>query len=184
MGTWGFKIDQDDFVCDITNDFENRLKANPNIEAVTRAIMEEYAAFQDDPDNGPLFWIALAHMQWKYGWLQPSVLDKVRNDILSGEGLERWAEVGEKDLAMRKKELDAFLTKISQPNPKPARMPKIVVRKPIYQAGDCLAIVLENGQYGAAIVLASDHSNLEHGQNLIAVLNYLSDNKPELNEFL
>lgn len=183
MGTWGFKIDQDDFVCDVMVDFENRLKSLPNLEAVSQAILEEYAAFQDDPDEGPLFWIALAHIQWKYGWLQPPVLDRVRGDILSGAGLDRWAEAGENDLASRKKELDAFLKKISQPNPKPARLPKIVIRKPIYQAGDCLAIKLINGQYGAAIVTVSDHTNPEHGQNLIAVLDYLSDIKPTRKDF-
>jgi hypothetical protein len=36
------------------------------------------------------------------------------------------------------------------------------------------------GQYGAALVLATDHSNVEYGKDLVGVLDYLSTSKPTL----
>lgn len=59
----------------------------------------------------------------------------------------------------------------------------MVIRAPKFRPGDCLSIRLANGQYAAALVLAADHSNAEHGTNLIGVLDYLSPEKPVLDVF-
>ena len=60
---------------------------------------------------------------------------------------------------------------------------KTVVRPPKFKAGDCLAVRLPDGRYAAALVLVADHSHVEHGLNLIGVLDYLSPEKPLLDDF-
>lgn len=66
----------------------------------------------------------------------------------------------------------------------PAKKPrKPVVRPPKFKAGDCLSIHLPDGRHAAALVLAADHSNVEHGLNLVGVLDYLSPEKPSVDDF-
>jgi hypothetical protein len=135
-----------------------------------------------DADDGPLFWIALADMQWTYGDVEPQILTRVKEDFDSGRSMARWTE-DQRGLAARRAALEKFIRKIGQPNRRPKKPPKIMVRAPKFRPGDCLSIRLSNGQYGAALVLAADHSNVEQGKNLVGVLDYLSPEKPSMEVF-
>ena len=183
MGTWGYELEQDDFFFDITCTFDQQLKQNQNLRQTSDFLLENYANTLDDPDEGPLFWMALANMQWKYGTVDEHILEQVKSDFERDAGLERWLEIGQTEYERRKNVISRHLTKISSPNPRPKKLPKIVVRKPIYEAGDCLSILLRNDMYGAALVLASDHSDIEYGKNLIALLNYMEHQEPDLAVF-
>ena len=79
---------------------------------------------------------------------------------------------------------------MSDPTPSPARPSgrttkprKTVIRRPKFKPGDCLSIHLPDGRYAAALVLAADDSNPEHGLDLIAVLDFLSPDKPPIDVF-
>lgn len=183
MGTWGAGIRQDDFVCDVEGAFEDHLKDGKSVGDATKSVHEQFAHALDDSDDGPLFWIALADMQWTYGDLDPSVLQRVREIIESDTGMERWGERSDKLYKQRKTALTKFHDKISRANPKPSRPPKRIKREPKFTAGDCLSVQLENGQYGAALVLATDSSNAEHPTDLVAELDYLSDQPPMIEDF-
>jgi hypothetical protein len=182
MGVWGHGIRQDDFVCDVIGVFEDLLKAGRSVGDATNAVKSKFAAEIKDTDDGPLFWIALADAQWTYGGLEPQVLRRVQEDFESDHGLDRWRD-DERSFSRRKAAIAKFVSKIAEPNPRPKRPTKVVVRAPKFRSGDCLSIRLANGQYAAAVVLAADHSNVEYGKNLIGVLNYLSADKPTLDVF-
>ncbi len=182
MGTWGHGIRQDDFVCDVIGVFEDLLKAGKSVTAATTAVTSSFAAAIKDADDGPLFWIALADAQWTYGALDPQVLNYIKGDLESGRSLTLWTE-DEHGLSRRRTALEKFISKIGVPNSRPKKPPKVVVRAPKFQPGDCLSIRVSNGQYAAALVLAADHSNLEYGKNLIGVLDYLSPEKPTMAVF-
>lgn len=183
MGAWGVGIRQDDFVCDIEGEFKDQLKDGKSIADATRYVRERYANAIDDCEDGPLLWFALADMQWTYGDLDPTVLEHVIEIVEAGTSLERWGEPSDRLYKQRKAALEKFCNKISQPNPKPSRLPKRVTRKPKFNTGDCLSVALDNAQYGAALVLATDHSHPEHGRDLVGELDYLSDNPPTLSVF-
>ncbi len=183
MGTWGKKIIDDDFVADVIGSFDDKLKSSQNVEEATKLVKNEFKGSFKDSDDGPLFWIGLAEAQWRYGFTETGVIQKVKDDYSNERGLDRWKEAGAKELEKRKQILEVFITKIETSNPKPKKLPKIVVRKPIFEAGDCLSISLENGKFTAAIVLVSDHRMTEYGKNLIVGLNYLSDQPPEMEVF-
>jgi hypothetical protein len=183
MATWGYELEQDDFVCDVMTEFEEHLKQNQDLRQTTDLLINNYQSTLDDPDEGPLFWLALASMQWKFGKVDDKVLEQIKSDFDQDAGLERWQEIGESAFNKRKQIIADFIEKISVENPKPKKLPKIIVRKPIYQAGDCLSISLENGLYAAALVLAADHSNIEYGQNLIGVLDYMENHEPDPDVF-
>ena len=182
MGAWGYGIRQDDFVCDVIGVFDDRLKAGQSVADATKAVKTHFGAAMRDADDGPLFWLALADVQWTYGGVDAAVLKHVQADFESGRSLLAWAE-DPRGLARRRATLEKFLRKIGVANPRPKRPPKIVIRAPKFRPGACLSIHLANGHYAAAIVLAADHSLAEYGKNLVAVLDYLSADRPTLEVF-
>jgi hypothetical protein len=182
MGAWGHGIRQDDFVCDVIGVFEDLLKAGKSVGDATKAVKSKFASEIKDTDDGPLFWIALADVQWTYGEPEAPVLRRVQDDFDSGRGRDRWSG-DQRGLSRRRAALQRFISKIAEPNPRPKKPPKIVVRAPKFQPGDCLSIHMSNCQYDAALVLVADHSNVEYGKNLIGVLDYLSPEKPTIEVF-
>jgi len=183
MGSWGVGIRQDDFVCDVEGIFEDQLKDGKTIGEATRIVHAQFSNSLDDCYDGPLFWFALADIQWKYGDLDPMVLQRAIEIMDAEAGMDLWGKPSDKMYKQRKAVLEKFRHKISQPNPKPSRPPKRVIRKPKFKPGDCLSIELENAQYGAALVLKTDHSNPEHGMDLVGELDYLSNTPPTLKVF-
>lgn len=182
MGAWGYGIRQDDFVCDVIGVFEDLLKAGKSVAGATEAVMSRFGAAIQDSDDGPLFWIALADVQWTYGGLDAAVLARVKDDLESGRSLRPWEEEP-RGLARRRAALESFIGKIGTANRRVKRPPRPVVRAPKFRPGECLSIQLATGQYAAAIVLAADHSVAEYGKNLVAVLDYLSPDKPTMEVF-
>lgn len=183
MGAWGVGIRQDDFVCDVEGSFDDHLKDGKSLSEATAVVREHFAEAIEDSDDGPLFWIALADVQWKYGAIDSEIMNHVIEIIDSELGMERWGKPADKLYQQRVAALIKFREKISTPNPRPSRVPKRVNRKAKFTPGDCLSIQLENGQYGAGLVLAIDESNPEYPSDLVADLNYLSDQPPSIEIF-
>lgn len=183
MGTWGTGIRQDDTVLDIQGDLVELLKDGASLEEASQSVIEKYDHLKGDPDEPPLVWIALVDSQWKYGEVDVSLLERVKADYESDAGMQRWLEAGKREYQKRKNAIAKFIEKVSTPNPKPAKRPKRIIRKPKFAAGDCLAIKLPNGMWGAALVTAAVHDRLEYGSNWIVNLSYMSDAKPTVDEF-
>lgn len=183
MGSWGIGIEDDDLVADVISVFDDRLKSGDSVSSATDHVLSQFSESLKDSDEEPIVWMAIAKAQWSYGELTPAVLNHVRSLVNEGLGLDRWSEAGDSEVQKRKSVLNRFLQKIEKENPKPKRRPKLIIRKPIFEPGTCLAIKHSNDEYGAAIVLAADHSRPEYGMNLIATLHYLSPEPPELSFF-
>ncbi len=183
MGTWGYGIRQDDFVCDVISAFEDLLKGGSTVADATNAVQSKFSTELEDRDDEPLFWIAIADAQWTYGQLDVHVLSRIKNDLDSGRTLVRW-EDDRSGQSRRNAVLDKFIKKIGIPNSRPKKPSQAVIRSPKYRPGECLSICLPNGQYGAALVLVADHTNVEYGKNLIGVIDYLSLEKPTIGVFV
>ena len=182
MGAWGYGIRQDDFVLDVIGTFEDLLKSGKSVREATETVRSQFAAASDDPVDGPLLLIAIADVQWTYGQADPQIVQRVKEDLGSGLSLAIWTD-DPRGLVRRRAALEQFISKIEQSNPRPRKLPKTTVRAPMFPAGTCLSIQLPNGQYAAALVLAADHAHVEHGRNLVGVLDYVSAEKPPLEVF-
>jgi hypothetical protein len=182
MGAWGTAITSDDTVLAVIEFVAQRLKSGDGLQAACKAAEHNFQEELRDEDDGPLVWLALAHVQWKYGEVTPRISERVRADFRAGRGLERWRD-DPKQLQQRQAVLAKFLSKIETPNPKPARAPKKIIRLAPFAAGDCLAVRLADGQHTGAIVLRVDNSNEEHGASLIGSLDYLASSPPEPSVF-
>ena len=76
MGTAGTALFSDDVACDVRDEFAQMLSAGVGEKVATRVLVHSRAAAIDDVDDGPVFWLALAATQWKYGCLSKQVQAK------------------------------------------------------------------------------------------------------------
>jgi hypothetical protein len=183
MGTWGRAILSDDFARDVYDEFIANYNRGVDRETISQQLIQSSTNEISDTDDGPVFWLALAKAQWDTGPVQTAVLARVEEIVANGEGLDRWEEAGPKQLAKRKTALTDFLGTIQTANPAPRKRkpPKFV--KAIFRPGDCLAVHLDDGTYGAAIVLAAHDGFEAYGSNLIGLLKFKSADKPAADVF-
>ena len=92
MGTWGTAIFSDDTASDVRSDYRDYVGDGLSGTAATDRVVNEWRETLRDPDEGPVFWLALAATQWECGRLESRVRDKALEVIASGSGLRRWAE--------------------------------------------------------------------------------------------
>lgn len=182
MGTWDSGITQDDAVADVVAFVTDRLKASDSLQSATAQARARFAELERDDDEAPLLWLALAHVQWKYGAVDPELLSRVRSDVAAERGLRRWLD-DPGGLGARKAALARFLNRVEQPNPKPSALPRTVVRKAPFRRGDCLSVRLPDGRHTAALVLREDDTNPENGMNLVASLDYCELEPPTIATF-
>jgi hypothetical protein len=178
MGAWSTTILGDDFAADVYGEFIEAYNGGKELNSIRRELEGKNQNELRDPDEGPIFWLALAKAQWDCGSLDADVLGKVGEIVNQELGLDRWREGTASDLEKRKKAVSKFYTKLQTPNL------KLKKRKPsrhapaIFEAGDCLVLSLPSGGYGAALVLAVDNSHKTEGMNLVGILRYRSLEKP------
>lgn len=183
MGTYGYKITHDDLVQDIISEYTDYLKKGNTFDQANVYIKSNYSHVIEDEEEGCLVFIALAKVQWDYTVLDELVLNRVVTDYDNRIGFTRWKEAGDSIYNLRVNEISKFISQLKSINPKPKKIPRIVARKPLYCKGDCLTIKLEDGYYGAWLVLDEDHSDIEHGQSLVILMDYHSINKPSVKDF-
>jgi hypothetical protein len=124
VGTWGAAIFSDDFARDIRDAYLGRLADGEKPAAASRAMIEEYG--DDDEDEGPIFWLALAATQWEYGALDAKVKRQALNILDGGGDSLAWTESGKNP--RRVAVLAALARKLRTPPPplKRPRRPKAV----------------------------------------------------------
>lgn len=184
MGTISTKIIGDDLVKDIISIYNNCLKKELSFDDAKEIILESFSDSISDEDEKPLVFIALAKIQWDYGVLDDDVLHQVIYDFKAKNGLTRWREESEKLYELRVSELEKFIDKLKALNEKPKKRPRIIVRKPLFEKGDCLAVKLDDGNYSAWLVLDNDHTDLENGLSLLIMMDYYDSQIPELKDFV
>lgn len=102
MGAWGAGLFEDDITLDMKGDFEAAIASGvPPPEAGDR-MMEEYADSLEDLEDGPGLALALAALLIDHGVQQHAIFVQARQVIETGDGLDRWFDAGEEDLANRK----------------------------------------------------------------------------------
>jgi hypothetical protein len=182
MGAWGTGIAEDDTVSDVIGHIVDQLKTGVSLHEACADARVRFRQLESDEEEGPLLWLALATVQWKYGEVQPEVLRRVTADVAGEKGLDRWRE-DPKLLARRKEALTKFVAKITKANPRPSRPPRLVTRRAPFNPGDCLIVQVADGRFTAALVLAANNSLAEYGRNLVAGLDYLESVPPGMEVF-
>jgi len=183
MGTWGIAISSNDTYADIYGDFFNLYNEGLDVAEISEKLISNNQETINDLEECNNFWFALAKAQWDCKLLDKIIFDKVREIIETGADLEIWKQLdtNENDIKKRKIVLDKFLADLQIERKKVKSRKKKIIRKPVFEKGDCLTFRLKDGNYGAAIVLEAI-KNTELGLNLIATTRYNKSYKPIVSE--
>jgi hypothetical protein len=122
MSADGPGLFDDDTAHDVREQFTRMFAETRDAAAATKGLI---AAWQDSlkqSDEGPVFWLALAATQWRYGCLQPQVLKGAIEVIESGSDLARWR--GSPHEQRRVSTLKRLSQQLSRSQPVP-RVPKL-----------------------------------------------------------
>src|SRR6516162_2497943 len=90
MGAWGPAIFSDDTASDVRGDYRDLVGDGLTGPEATDHMLKDWRSSVDDPDDGPVFWLALAATQWTCGRLEERVKVKAIEIIDRGTDLDRW----------------------------------------------------------------------------------------------
>ena len=184
MGTWGTKIYEDDTASDVKEEYIDLLKQGIGNEEATNRLIEGYDT--EDEEEGPIFWFALANIQWEYGRLLEKVKKQALYYIESGIELERWEE--DKKLYEKRKEvLKELEEKLNSPMPKEKRIVKHKIYKCTWNIGDVYAYkIKENEEYMGKYIVMIKVGEGKYGKYdicpVVYVYNKIFDEIPKIED--
>jgi hypothetical protein len=143
VGTWGVGIFSDDTALDVRNDWRDLLGEGLDAENATRRLLDEWGESANDPDEGPVLWLALAAAQMSTGRLTEEVRKHTLSLIDSGADLRRWE--GSSDLKRRQAVLQKLRSQILGPQKAQVKVARRRLAVPRFQIGDAFSFRLANG---------------------------------------
>lgn len=195
MGAWGTGLYQDDVTCDVKEDYLDRLRIGYSNEEATEEVIEMNSDFIEDEEDGPLFWLALADTQWKYGRLVPKVKREALRSIKEGKDLERWKD-DKKNYEKRKTVLKKIEEQLNSPQPPEKKVKSLSLHKAEWEVGDVLLYKIKSDEmrqhkyYNKYVLLrvvgicklniGSLPKEYSHEQNIVALYNWVGDAEPDL----
>ena len=177
MGCWGMGIAQTDEFCEYYDNFMEEYDNGKAVAEITLGILAKYHAEFDD-DDGVMHdvYFALAKAEWMCCEQSELILNRVKEIIESGANIEfyRELEASEKDLIVRQRNLEKFLTMIHTPREKPRKRkrtaPPVEKTFPPLEIGDCFAYKYDSG-YRVMCILERFKPKVEREQVSVVVFN-------------
>ena len=176
MGAWGVLLYQDDVAEEVRDAYIDRIRSGKSSQEATDELIEDYRCEIDDPEDGPIFWFALADTQWKYGRLLDSVKVRALEHIKDGSDLERWKAEGEKPAARRKAVLEKLEGKLLSPMPKEKKFGKSRLFRCEWNDGDLYAYRMKSeeaeacGLSGKYILLRKVDEGFWHPGHIVPIV--------------
>ena len=112
MGTWGYRMYENDTFCEVVDFFRDRISAGMSIKDVISEIEHEYGSDVD----ACLSSLAIAESLWRLGKLSQSDLEKVHSIIDEGTDCAYWMQLGADEEFIRNRclELEGFVSRLSR----------------------------------------------------------------------
>jgi hypothetical protein len=174
VGAWGPALFSDDTAIDVRDEYRGFLEDELNDEEATRRTLDRFSGSFDDPDEGPVAWLALAVTQSKLGRLDPTVADRALQIIATDEGMARWQEQGPALVARRRAALEKARIQLagSQPPRRKLRLPKTPL-----QRGDVLTRPVCDDRY-----LLLRVARVKRGVPVVVMLDFAGQHVPAVDE--
>lgn len=191
MGTFSTSLSADDLYADIYYEFFELYNEGYLVADITEKLLAENREIYEDltdPNGSHNFWFAIAKAQWECKELDPAILKRITSIIQKGENLQAWRDLEAPASVLKKRRvvLDKLLQTLNSERikPKTRRKKSTKVYDPVYEAGDYIAVRLDNGYYGGAVVLEAQSGTIDQGAyNLIALTDIYLSHKPDLSDF-
>ena len=113
MGTWGTGIFENDTAGDLRDAFEDEISTGADVATATKHVLAKFGDDLEDTADGPVIYLALAHLQSEYGIPQQSIREHALKIIDTEEGLGSWADGGPFLLLERKRVLEELRTRLT-----------------------------------------------------------------------
>jgi hypothetical protein len=184
MATDGVKIIDSDLARDTYDQIMDLYDSDANIDTIKKEIPFVKADYGSDIDfYHEIFVTAYALAFWEIGELTDSILEEVKKVIDLKVGVKVWStECNENEGKKRQKELEKFLKKISQPNPKIRKRKKYRLIKNFYfHSDDVLTFKLSDQNYYAILCAQITQQRGQCTYDLVATT-YKAKTKPTIDD--
>lgn len=132
MGTWGYKLYDNDLFSDIKGDYDTYLHRGKTPQEAVRLLCQDF--IPNGGDEEPLFWVCVADLQWRYGHLEPEIKEKALTGLPSLWDPELWTDPA--DQAKRKALAEELRKKLGSPQPPPKKFSRYRAKKTKWKAGE------------------------------------------------
>ena len=176
MGTSGPSLFSDDTAVDVRGAYRDLVGDGLTGPEATDRLVQDWGTLLDDPDEGPVFWLALASTQWRVGRLEPRVCDKALEAIDSGRDLARWQH-DPKSLAKRTRVLEDLREVLLSPQPPAKRISKRYRDSTDWETGDIVTYRLNSGTL-ALMRVVGHHEDLGGRSPVLELLDWTGMKAP------
>ena len=133
--------------CDIRDDFADFGRQSLAPGEATARILGEYEEAVNDPEVGPVVWLALAATQWRLGRLVDSVRDKALEVVDSDRDMGRRLSEIPEHATRRRQALRKLRIQLESEPPPPRRIRARYVQQTDFQPGDIIQYQLLSGSH-------------------------------------
>lgn len=189
MGTWGYRIDDDDVAADVYAAYLAAHDTGGPHPKILATLKKDWRAEIDGEEADAVsFWIGVARAQWECGTLTAAVKSTLARAVGRGHAVARRGEADTKRLARRQKALKAFLAKLGETNRRPRKSaPPAGATSLGFAVGDCVAVELGRNDWGAFVVIEAIALRRKQavglGDATVAVIRYRSATPPTIKVF-
>ena len=192
MGTWGNKLYDNDFACDIRDDYINKLRIEVEENKIVEELKKDHEYELMDEEEKFLFWIALADTQWDYGRLEEKVKSMAIKYLCnSKDTMDEFYQKMKKNLSK------TIVNKLETPLPKKKKVKKLKMIRPVLNTNSIYLYKLKkptanvkfqypqewHGKYVALKVIGTDKYNIGslpkdvyyHESDVFSVYSWIGD---------
>jgi len=145
VGTWGTALYSDDLAADLRSEFRDLIGGGLSADEAVERLATEHASSLDDPDETPVFWLAVAHAAWKLGRPHARATTEALRAIETGADLLRWPHA--KDRRKREAVLEQGAATLRSAPPAAKRVPKPFIANNSWEVGEVVAYRLASGSW-------------------------------------
>ncbi|WP_083101414.1 hypothetical protein [Pseudophaeobacter leonis] len=117
MGTWGYKVGEDDAFCDVYDFYFDIYNQGASPEVASERVLDDMSEYFSDSDDRYEAYLALAFAQWETQHKDIRIFEEAERFISTGESLQNWSERGGDETLIKKRReaLHSFLNKLNKP---------------------------------------------------------------------
>ncbi|MFM9939094.1 MAG: hypothetical protein ACKVP7_06325 [Hyphomicrobiaceae bacterium] len=134
VGTWGTSLYANDTSSDVRNLVRELVRLPWSSEQILTSVLQSYPVARDeDAEDYPDVWLALADQLYDYGLLDEAVQTRVMRIVRSRQDLDLKRQLGlsEREARVRGAMLEKLAEKLERPNPKPKPRRTLKAPEPI-----------------------------------------------------
>jgi len=180
MGAWGTALYSDDVAMDIRGLYKELLGEGYSNEIVTKALVRICKEQIEDEEDGPVFWLALADIQWKCGRLMDEVKKLAIEVIDSGMNLERWKE-NKSDYKKRALVLEKLKEQLLSPQLPEKKIKKVFKSFNPFQLYDAISYKLLSGKY-IILKVVGERENNGNTNPIFEICDWIGESIPSIKD--